>query len=67
MSLSVVFGTMADTTWRIFVPVVGLTLFGVWLDRQWHTKPWLMFAGVIVGALCAVVLVKRQIERGKHV
>ncbi len=65
MPLSAVFGVMADTTWRIFVPVVGLTLLGVWLDRSWQTKPWLMFAGIPIGALCAVVLVKRQIDGGK--
>ena len=55
--------TMADTTWRMFVPTIGFTLLGVWGDRVASTKPWLMFAGIVVGAFFAVVLVRRQLIR----
>lgn len=52
--------TIADTTWRMFVPSVGFTLFGVWLDGQLGTKPWLMFAGILLGIVGAWLLVKKQ-------
>ena len=55
--------TIADTTWRMFVPTIGFTLLGVWGDRVASTKPWLMFAGIVVGAFFAVVLVRRQFIR----
>lgn len=58
---------MADTMWRMFVPTVGLTLFGVWLDREWHTKPWCMILGIIIGTTCAVVLVRRQLNQSKRI
>ena len=57
--------TIADTTWRMFVPSVGFTLLGVWADSQMGTKPWLMVAGIIVGAASAYLLVSRQIGRLK--
>ncbi|MGB4762579.1 MAG: AtpZ/AtpI family protein [Candidatus Saccharimonas sp.] len=58
--------TMADTTWRMFVPTIVLILVGDWLDRQQGTKPWLMLAGAIVGAIIATYLIKRQLQRGKE-
>ena len=57
--------TIADTTWRMFVPSVGFTLLGVWADAEWNTKPWLMVAGIIIGAASAYLLVSRQIARLK--
>ena len=57
--------TIADTTWRMFVPSVGFTLLGVWADSQMGAKPWLMVAGIIVGAASAYLLVSRQIGRLK--
>lgn len=30
--------------------VLGL-LGGHWLDRRWHTEPWLMIAGLLVGVV----------------
>lgn len=53
--------TIADTTWRMFVPSVGFTLLGVWLDSIFATKPWLMFAGIVIGFAFATLLVRRQI------
>lgn len=55
-------GTIADTTWRMFVPAIGFTMLGVKLDEQYGTKPWLMFAGIIVGSVMAFLLVKKQIN-----
>ncbi len=56
------FATLADTTWRLFVPTVGLTLLGVWLDQRATTRPWLMIAGIVIGTLLAVALVRRQMQ-----
>ena len=58
-------GTFADTTWRMLVPSVGLTLLGVWLDGVWETKPWLMITGIVFGAVFAVLLVKKQFDSVK--
>lgn len=55
--------TMADTTWRIFTPVLLFTGFGIWLDLTIGTKPWLTFAGVIIGFILAAMLVKAQIKK----
>lgn len=54
---------MADTTWRMFVPTVGLLLTGRYFDARYDTNPWFMLIGVGVGALIAALLVKRQILR----
>jgi hypothetical protein len=54
--------TIGDTTWRMFVPTIGFTLLGVWLDSSFDTKPWLMFGGIIIGFLGAFLLVKKQID-----
>ena len=51
-----------DTTWRMFVPSIGMTLVGVWLDTVFTTKPWLMIIGIIVGFAFAILLVKKQMD-----
>ena len=58
--------TIGDTTWRMFVPSIGFTLLGVFLDGMFGTKPWLMTLGIIFGALMAFILVKRQISAIKN-
>lgn len=55
---------MADTTWRMFVPTIGLLLVGRHFDVKFGMKPWFMLAGVAVGALIAAVLIKSQMSRG---
>ncbi|PID99441.1 hypothetical protein CSA80_01620 [Candidatus Saccharibacteria bacterium] len=55
---------MADTTWRMFVPTIGLLLLGRHYDVRFGTKPWFMLIGVAVGALLAALLIKRQVDRG---
>lgn len=54
--------TIGDTTWRMFVPSVGFTLLGVWLDGHFGTKPWLMFIGIAIGFCGAYLLVKKQLS-----
>lgn len=55
--------TIADTTWRLFIPSVGLLLVGVWLDQMYATKPWFMIAGLVIGVAVAFWLVKLQLNR----
>ncbi len=64
-SLTPLLLTIGDTTWRMFVPTIGFTLLGVWCDKQWQTKPWLMFAGIIIGFGGALLLVRRQYNQAK--
>ena len=55
-------GTIGDTTWRMFVPTIGLTVLGLLADKQLHTTPWVMSAGIILGIILAYILVQRQIK-----
>lgn len=56
---------MADTTWRMFVPIVGLLLIGRFADSAWGTKPFLMLTGALIGAGIAWALVKAQLRKGQ--
>jgi hypothetical protein len=58
-------GTIGDTTWRMFVPVIGLTVLGLLADKRFHTTPWIMTIGIITGAYFAYILVRRQIKKVK--
>lgn len=55
-------GTIGDTTWRMFVPTIGLTVLGLLIDKQLHTTPWIMILGIILGTLLAAILVRRQLK-----
>lgn len=57
------FGTMADTTWRMFIPIIGLTVGGVWVDRTYGTKPFVTIIGIIVGTAIAAYLVRLQFKK----
>lgn len=57
--------TMADTTWRLFVPSVGFTIWGLVLDKQFDTTPWLMILGIILGSTIAILLVTAQVKKVK--
>lgn len=55
---------MADATWRMFVPIVGLLLVGRYADMRLGTKPWLMLAGAFLGSVVAYLLIKRLLIKG---
>jgi uncharacterized membrane protein YccC len=55
--------TIADTTWRLFIPIIGLTVAGLLLDKQFGTKPWLMIISILVGVGIAVLLVRMQLKK----
>jgi len=59
------FGTVADTTWRMFVPTLSGVGLGIWGDKTWDTTPLFTVIGVAIGALLSFGLVYLQIRRVK--
>ena len=58
--------TMMGTTCRVFLPTIGLTLLGLWLDNVINMKPWLTFGGIAIGVIVAAVLVWLQVAKIKQ-
>lgn len=56
-------GTIADTTWRMFAPTLGLAALGLWCDEQWKTGPLWSLVGVFTGIGIAALLVRQQFKR----
>lgn len=55
-------GTIADTTWRMFVPIVGMLLLGLWIDTSFGTLPWALILLTIIGIAVAAELIRRQLN-----
>lgn len=55
-------GTIADTTWRMFVPTLAGIVGGFFLDRHFDTSPWLFAVGTIIGCIIAGLLIKQQLK-----
>jgi len=53
----------ADTTWRMFVPIIGGTALGVWADNTITDKPLATVIGIMVGIIIAALLVRQQLNR----
>ena len=64
-SVVLLLGDIADTAWRMFVPVIGLTILGLLADKQYHTTPYLLILGLILGCVLAALLVRNQLKRIK--
>lgn len=58
--------TMIGTMWRMFLPTIGLTLLGLWLDNASGMKMRWLLAGIIFGAIISVILVALQIAKIKQ-
>ena len=58
--------TMIGTMWRMFLPTIGLTLLGLWLDNVSGVKMRWLLAGIISGAIISVILVALQIAKIKQ-
>lgn len=54
--------TIADTTWRMFVPIIGLLVLGLLADKQLKTTPWLMIIGLVCGIAVTTLLIRRQFQ-----
>jgi F0F1-type ATP synthase assembly protein I len=55
--------TIADTTWRAFVPTIGGTILGVTLDNLTGRAPLFTTIAIVLGFGTAVLLVALQIRR----
>lgn len=58
----VIIGTALDTTWRAFVPTLGGTFLGIWLDDMLHTAPLAVLICMTSGTVLSVVLIIRQLK-----
>ena len=58
--------TMIGTMWRMFLPTIGLTLLGLWLDNVGGMKMRWLLAGIISGTIISVILVALQIAKIKQ-
>lgn len=54
--------TIGDTTWRMFVPTIGLLLIGRAVDDEFGIKPLGMILGIVAGSIIAAILVMRQLN-----
>jgi F0F1-type ATP synthase assembly protein I len=55
--------TIADTTWRLFVPVLTLVGLGLYFDHKLDQKPIFGLAGAIIGTVIGFLLVRQQYKR----
>ena len=58
--------TMIGTMWRMFLPTIGLTLLGLWLDNVSGMKMRWLLAAIISGTIISVILVALQIAKIKQ-
>lgn len=54
---------IGDTTWRMFVPTIGLAILGYLLDQRYDTTPWLFILGFVIGCLITGLLIKRLFKK----
>lgn len=59
----ILFATAASTTWRMFVPTLGGTFIGLWLDSVYKTEPWCSIGGLAIGIVVTAVLIKQQYKQ----
>jgi len=57
------FATAADTTWRMFVPTLGGSLIGLWIDDIAGTEPIFAVGGLVVGVVITILLVRQQYKQ----
>lgn len=56
----IVLATIGDTTWRMFVPVLGGALIGYGIDKLIASRPIGVLSGTFIGVALAVILVYLQ-------
>lgn len=61
-TVALLLGTIADTTWRMFIPIIGLLLAGLWLDKKYDTLPWATILLTLIGIAIATQLVRKQLK-----
>ncbi len=56
--------TMADTTWRMFVPILSLLLVGIYFDKASRSFPWMTLLGFALGVAVSALLIRNQFKKG---
>lgn len=59
---AILLSTMADTSWRMFVPTIGLLLLGRWLDTWLGTTPIALLIGLGLGVAASIWLITKLIK-----
>lgn len=54
---------LADTAWRITIPVVLFACLGIVIDRTTGSRPWMTLLGMVIGFFAAAYLIKQQLQR----
>lgn len=62
----ILFSIAADTTWRMFVPTLGGTLLGLWIDDMNNTEPWYGVGGLAIGIVITTFLVRQQYKKANE-
>lgn len=65
-SVALIMKDIGDTTWRMFVPTIGLLALGYYGDTSFNTTPWLSLAGIVCGTAITALLIKRQLQKVKQ-
>ena len=53
---------LLDVTWRVALPIIGLTVLGMRLDRHFKLRPVLTISGLLVSLVVASWLVYVQVK-----
>lgn len=53
---------LLDTAWRVAIPIIIFTYFGVKFDKNLHTTPLYSVIGLLLALSFATLLVYRQIK-----
>jgi hypothetical protein len=56
-------GDIADVTWRMFVPSIGMIVLGLWADSLANTLPLLTIVGMVIGLGITALLVQRMVKK----
>ena len=56
-------GTIADTTWRMFLPTIALAALGLYIDKRLGTAPLLAAIGGFGGLAASSYLIYRQLKK----
>lgn len=59
----IVQSTLLDTTWRMFVPIVTLSVLGIVIDTAFALRPWCMLGGMAIAVVITAYLIARQIKQ----
>ncbi len=58
----VLFATVADTTWRLFLPTLAGLALGIWADSSLDSKPLFTIVGVTIGVGICLGLIYLQLR-----